>query len=92
MRAAIERLVHRRHHLRIVVAEEKRAVATEVIDILVAVDIPFARPLGALDIDAVRLDVARVMRDPARQDVDGLGGEALGFELVKLSSGMGGIL
>ncbi len=53
------------------------AVATEIIDILVAVDIPFARSLGALDIDAVRLDVACVMRDAARQDVDGLGSEAL---------------
>src|SRR5436305_6014194 len=78
MGAAVERLVHRCQHGGMVMAEQQGAVAAEIVDILVAVDIPFARPLGALDIDAVGLDVAGIVGNAARQDVIGLGGETLG--------------
>ena len=41
-------LLHRLDHGRMGVAEQQRAVAAEIVDILVAVDVPFARPRGAL--------------------------------------------
>ena len=43
------------HDCRIIVTENQRAVSAEIIDVLVAVDIPFARARGTLHIDRVRL-------------------------------------
>ena len=67
MRAARRRIRDRAHHHRMVVPEQQRAMAAEIIDVFVAIDVPFARPGGALDVNSVRVQVPPVMRDPARQ-------------------------
>ena len=67
----------RRHHIRMAMAEQQCAVAAEIIDINAAVHIPFARPLGARDVDSVRLDIARIVRDPGGKQIGGAPG-ALG--------------
>jgi len=48
-------------------AEQHRAVTTEVIHVLVAIDVPFARPHGTRDVNRIRVEVARIVRDAARQ-------------------------
>ena len=45
MGAAVELGMHRRHHLGMAMPEQHRAVPAEIIDVAVAVDIPFPRPL-----------------------------------------------
>ena len=57
-------------------AEQQRAVAAEIVDIAIAVDIPFPRPLGAGDVQPVGLDVAGIMRDAAREQPGGLSAAA----------------
>ena len=59
MGPALDLLMHRLDHLRVAMAEQQRAVPAEIIDIAMPVDIPFARALGAGDIDPVGLDIAR---------------------------------
>src|SRR5690606_7655659 len=58
-----------------VVAQQQRAVAAAVIDILAAVDVPFARAGGALDVDAVRVLVTGVVRDAAGENAARLLGQ-----------------
>jgi hypothetical protein len=53
------------------VPEQQRAVAHDVADELVAVDIPFARPVGPRDGQRKRLGQAHVVGDPARQQAAG---------------------
>ena len=65
MGAAVELGMHRRHDLGTAMAEQHRAVAAEIIDIAAPVDIPFARALRVVDVDAVGLDVAGIVRDAA---------------------------
>ena len=68
-RAFIQRLAHRRGHHRVVVAQQQRAVAAEIVDVAVAIDVPLVRALRARDEHAVRIDVARVMGDAAREQL-----------------------
>ena len=65
-----------------IVAEDQRAVSAEIIDVLVAVHVPFARARGPLDINRVRLQIAADMRDAIRQQrfgpfVEGAGARRL---------------
>src|SRR4029077_13040030 len=53
---------------RMAMAEEQRAVATEIVDVAMAVDIPFARTLGPGDVEPIGLDVARIMGDAAGKE------------------------
>ena len=48
-------------------AEQQRAVAAEEVDVAVAVHVPFVRPLRALDIEAVGIEMPRVVGDAARE-------------------------
>ncbi len=77
VRAAVERRADRVHHLRAVVAEQQRAVAADVVDVLVAVDVPLARPARAVDVDRPRGEGAGVVRDAGGEDVAGARGEPL---------------
>ena len=61
--------------LRMIVAEQERAVAAVIVDVAVAIDVPFVRAQGALDVDAVGLEVAAVVGDAAREQAAGLPGE-----------------
>jgi len=63
--------VHGFHDRVMAMAEQQRAVAAEVVDIAPAVDVPFARSLGPRDVDSIGLDVARIVRDPAREQIGG---------------------
>ena len=42
-------------------------MAAEMVDIAIAVDIPLPRSLGPSDAQPVRLDIAKMMGDPARE-------------------------
>ena len=53
-------------------AQHQRAMAAEKIDVAVAVDIPFVRPGGPIDVDPIGIDVARIVRDAAREQLRGL--------------------
>ena len=50
-------------------AEQQRAVPAVEVDIAVAIDVPFVGTLRAVDGHAVRLEVARIMRDAAREQI-----------------------
>ena len=50
-------------------AEQQRPVATEEVDIFVAVDVPFMRALGMGDVGAVGVKMAGVMGDAGGQQV-----------------------
>ena len=63
---------HRRGHLGVAVAEDQRAVAAEEVDVAVAVDVPFVRPGGARDVDAVGVEVAGVVGDAVGEQGRGL--------------------
>ena len=75
LRAVRGRGSNRGGDFRVAVTEDERTVAAEVIDISVAIDIPFMRPLGARDVDAVGIDVAGVMGDARRHQILRLGRE-----------------
>ena len=75
MRAALECALDGGADLGMVVAEQQRAVAAVIVDVAVAIDVPFVSALAPLDVDAVGLEMAAVMRDAAREQVAGLGGE-----------------
>ena len=67
---------HRGGDARMAMAEDQRAVAAVEVDVAVAVDVPFVRPGGAGDIDAVGIDMAGVVGDAAgQQDRRGLAGQ-----------------
>ena len=55
------------HDCRITVTKDQRAVSAEIIDVLVAVHIPFARARGPLHIDRVRLQEAADVGNAVRQ-------------------------
>jgi len=79
--AAVELGVDRRHHLGVAMPEQHRAMPAEIIDVAAPVDIPFSRPLRAVDVEPVRLDVARIVGDAAgkqRRRLRGAGGRAWG--------------
>ena len=46
--ALVQRLAHRRGHGRVTMAKQQRAMPAEVVDIAVAIDVPFVRPRRAL--------------------------------------------
>ena len=69
--ALVHGLGDRLAYHRVAMAEQQRTVAAEVVDVAVTIDIPFVRTLGALDIDAVRIDVAGVVRDAAGEQFAG---------------------
>ena len=69
MGAAVELGVHGLQHRRVVVPQQQRAMAAEIVDVLIAVDVPFQRALGPRHIERVRIQLACVMGDPARQQV-----------------------
>src|SRR5262245_51548796 len=60
---------HGFQHLRMAVAEQQRAVAAEVVDVFVAVDIPLARSGGAGRIDGVWQQRTAVVRQSGRNDL-----------------------
>ena len=76
MGAVRQRLPNRVEHLRPAVTQQQGAVAAGVVDILVAVLVPLARALGPGDVDAVRLQIARVVDDAGRQELPGFGRES----------------
>ena len=53
-------------------AEDQGAVAAEIIDVAVAVDVPLMGAFGAGDVDAVGVDVAGVMGDAGGQQFERL--------------------
>src|SRR6516225_818027 len=67
MRAALDLVVHCLHDLGVTMSEQQRAVSAEIIDIAIAVDVPFPRPFGPRNIETVRLDIARIMGNAARK-------------------------
>ena len=68
------------HDCRITVTKDQRAVSAEIVDVLVAVHIPFARARGPLHIDRVRLQEAANVGNAVRQQ---------GFGPVVQGSGAG---
>ena len=77
VRAAGERRLRGVADLRMGVAEQERAVAAVVVDVAVAaIDVPLMRALGALDVEAVGLEMAAVVGDAAREQLARLGGQA----------------
>ena len=71
MRAEFDLPFHRLDDGGMRMAEQHGAVAAEVIDILVAVDVPLARARGARNVDRIGVEVARVVGDAARQHLMG---------------------
>src|SRR5262249_55762318 len=63
--AASDLLLHRAHDCRMAVAQEERAVAHPVVDVLVAVDVPLAGAGRALDVGRERSQMADVVGDTA---------------------------
>src|SRR5215510_7259444 len=78
MGAALDLPVDRLDDLRMAMAEEERAMAAEIIDIAIAVDIPLPRSLGPRDVEPVGLDIARIVGDAAREEPARLLGGARG--------------
>ncbi len=71
--------MHSLHDARVVMAQQQRAVPAVVVHVLVAVDIPLVRSLGAIDIYRVGVQVARIVHDAARQHLPGAPSERLGL-------------
>ena len=65
--------LHRLDHGRMRVAEQQRAVPAEVVDVLVAVDVPLARSRRARRIDRIGQQRAAIVGQPGRDDLAGLG-------------------
>ena len=82
-------------HRRVAVAEQQRAVAAEVVDVLVAVDVPLARAFGAGGIDGIGQQRAAVVRQAGRDDLARalvqLGGAARAGAEFGLDLGVGAI-
>src|SRR5438132_14383308 len=51
MGAALDLALNRLDHLRVAMTEQQRAMAAEIVDVAMAVDIPFARTLGPSDVE-----------------------------------------
>lgn len=73
MCAARELCRDRLDNRRMVVAEQQRAVASHVVDVLVSVDIPFARPCGARHEQRMRLEVATDVGNAVGEQPHGAG-------------------
>ena len=71
MRTFRDLLTHRLHNGWMIVTEEQRTVTTEIIDVLVSIDVPFARPLRLRDEERIGCKVARVVRHAAREESTG---------------------
>lgn len=67
MHAFAKLRLDRRQHLRMLVPKQQRTVTAVVIDVLVAVDVPFMRPQRVIAVDAVRRHAPRIVHDAARQ-------------------------
>src|SRR5712664_387913 len=61
--AFVDLLGDRRGYLGMVVAQQQRAVTHPVVDELVAVDVPLAAAIGALDVDRKWGEVATIVGD-----------------------------
>ena len=59
---------HRRDDRRVAVAQQQRPVAGPVVDQLVAVHVPLAGALGAVEVDGERLQVAQVVGDAVGEE------------------------
>ena len=71
MRAEIHLALHRLDHGGMGMAQQHGAVAAEIVDIFVAVDVPLARALGAGDVDGIGVEIARIVRNAAGQHLAG---------------------
>ena len=71
MRALRHLRLHSLDHGRMRMAEQERAVAAEIVDILVAIDVPLAGALGPGDMDGIGIEIARIVRDAAGQNLVG---------------------
>ena len=78
--------------VRVVVSEHQGAVPAEVVDVLVAVDVPLAGPFRPVDVDRVGVELAAVVGDPAREQLPRflrqLGGAAGAFAVGGLDAGV----
>src|SRR5438445_566903 len=72
VRAERRLALHRLDERRMRMAEEQRAVAAEVVDVLVAVDVPLARAGSARDVDRIGGSRTRIVREARRQHAAGL--------------------
>ena len=77
VRSVVEGITNRGRHLRVVVAQQEGSVASDVVDVLVAIDIPLVRPLRSVNVDPVWPEVPSVVRDATREKLLGLAGETL---------------
>ena len=68
MRAQTQRALRRLDHLRPIVSEQQRSVPADVVDVLVAIDVPLPRAGGALHVHRPRRERANVVRDTGRED------------------------
>jgi len=62
--ALVDLLGGGRGDLRMVVAQDERAMAHPVVDQVVAVDIPLAGAVGAVDVDRKRREIPTIVRNP----------------------------
>jgi hypothetical protein len=67
MRAERHLSLHCRDDFRRAVAEQQGAVPTEVVHVLMAVHAPFARSRGPFDEQRIRIEDARIVREPTRE-------------------------
>src|SRR5215471_7094897 len=65
--AALDLAVHCVYDVGMTMPEQQRAMAAEIVNIAIAVDIPFPRSLGARDVDAIRLDISGIVCNAARK-------------------------
>jgi len=72
VRALRHLLLHRLDHGRMRVAEQQRAMPAEIIDVLVAVDVPLARSRRARRVDRIRQQGAGIVGQPGRNGLAGL--------------------
>lgn len=56
---------YRRAHFGVIVPEDQRAMAAEIVHIFVAINIPFARTIGVIDINLMGAHVPPIMGDTA---------------------------
>src|SRR5262245_40983247 len=77
VRAERELALDRGHHSRMAVTEQQCAVAAEIIDVLVAIDVPLAAAGGPRGIDRVGQEGAAVVGEARRDDLARLGVKAL---------------
>ena len=75
MGALVERFMNCRKHFRMPMAEQQCTVATEVINILMAVHIPFSRSLCTVDKHAVGSKMSRIMGNSAWKLCSRIAGE-----------------